>query len=221
MRRIIGAAFTSLDGVIQGPGGPNEDPTGGFKLSGWLPPVGDEVIEEKIGELFGRPFDLLLGRRTYEIFAAYWPYAPDEMAGIRDPFDKCTKYVVTHGDEPLVWKNSRRVAEIEALRAIKQGDGPDIVIQGSSTLYPQLLEAGLLDELTLMISPVVLGNGKRLFGNGTPPKTLKMTGHKVSDGGNIVATYEPAGPVEIGSYVTTPPSEREEARQAAMAEGSW
>ena len=219
MRRIIGAAFSTLDGVIQGPGGPNEDTTGGFRFSGWLPPVGDEAINQKIGELFGRPFDLLLGRRTYEIFSGYWPYAPDEMADIRDPFNDCTKYVVTHSDA-LPWNNSQRVA-IEDLRAIKEGDGPDIVIQGSSTLYPQLLEAGLLDELTLMISPIVLGQGKRLFGDGTPPRTLRMTGHKVSDSGSIIATYEPAGPVEIGSYVTTPPSEREEARQAAMADGNW
>ncbi|MEO7634318.1 MAG: dihydrofolate reductase family protein [Sphingomicrobium sp.] len=221
MRRIIGAAFVSIDGVMQGPGGPNEDPTGGFRFSGWLPPVGDDAIEDKIGELFGRPFDLLLGRRTYEIFAAYWPYAPDAMADIRDPFNACTKYVVTHRDQPLEWDNSEQVDAIEALREITQSDGPDLVIQGSGTLYPQLLEAGLLDELTLMISPLVLGQGKRLFGDGTPPGTLNMTRHKVSDGGNIIATYQPAGPVETGTYVTTPPSEREQARQQAMAEGSW
>ena len=221
MRRIIGAAFLSLDGVMQGPGGPSEDPTGGFKFSGWLPPVGDEAIDRKIGEIFGRPFDLLLGRRTYEIFAAYWPYASDRMASIRDPFNACTKYVVTHRDQPLAWENSERVGAIEELRSIRQGDGPDIVIQGSSTLYPQLLDAGLLGELTLMITPVVLGQGKRLFGDGTPPRTLKMTEHYVSDGGNIVASYQPAGPVEIGSYVTEQPSEREKARQAEMAGDSW
>lgn len=221
MRRIVGAAFITLDGVIQGPGGPTEDPTGGFKFSGWLPPVGDEGIEEKIGELFSRPFDLLLGRRTYEIFSAYWPYAPEEMAEIRDPFNACTKYVVTHGNEPLPWQNSERVNDIGKLHSIKQEDGPDLVIQGSSTLYPQLLEAGLLDELTLMMSPLVLGQGKRLFGEGTPPQTLKMTGHKVSPGGNIIATYEPAGPVETGSYVSGEPSERELLRQAAMADGRW
>ena len=221
MRRIVGATFLSLDGVMQGPGGPSEDTTGGFQLSGWLPLVGDDAIDRKIGEIFGRPFDLLLGRRTYEIFAAYWPYASDQMADIRDPFNVCTKYVVTHRDRPLDWQNSERIGAIEDLREIKQGDGPDIVIQGSSTLYPQLLDAGLLDELTLMISPVVLGQGKRLFGDGTPPRTLKMTEHYVSDGGNIVATYQPAGPVEIGTYVTEQPSEREKARQAEMAEGSW
>jgi len=221
MRRIIGATFISIDGVIQGPGGPTEDPTGGFKLSGWLPPVGDDSIEEKIGDLFGRPFDLLLGRRTYDIFAAHWPYQGDEMAAIRDPFNKCTKYVLTHDSKPLDWQNSQRVASFEALRHIKQGDGPDLVIQGSSTLYPQLLEAKLLDELTLMVAPVILGQGKRLFGDGTAPRTLKMTSHKVSDGGTIIVTYEPAGPVEIGTYITTSPSELEQRRQAAMADGSW
>ena len=220
MRSIIGAAFVSLDGVMQGPGGPTEDPTGGFGFSGWLPPVGDEAIEQRIGELFGRPFDLLLGRRTYDIFAAYWPYASDQMAEIRDPFNACTKYVVTHGNQPLDWHNSRRTS-LDDLRAIKQSDGPDLVIQGSSTLYPQLLAAGLLDELTLMISPLILGHGKRIFGDGTPPVTLMMTDHRVSDGGNIIATYRAAGPVETGSYITEAPSEREQARQAAMAEGCW
>jgi len=220
MRRIIGAAFSTLDGVIQGPGGPGEDTTGGFRFSGWLPPVGDDAIDAKIGEIFGRPFDLLLGRRTYDIFAGYWPFAPDEMADIRDPFNACTKYVVTHSDEPLEWQNSQRV-DIEGVRKVKQGDGPDLVIQGSSALYPQLLDAGLLDELTLMIVPVVLGEGKRLFGDGTPPRTLKMTSHRVSDAGSIIVTYHPAGPVEIGSYVNTPPSEQEKERQAAMADGSW
>ncbi|WP_309610706.1 dihydrofolate reductase family protein, partial [Sphingomonas sp.] len=117
--------------------------------------------------------------------------------------------------------NSQRIDAIENLRAVKQNDGPDLVIQGSSTLYPQLLDAGLLDELTLMVSPIILGQGKRLFGDGTPPRTLKMTGHLVSDGGTIIATYQPVGPVETGTYVTTPPSEREQARQAAMAEGRW
>lgn len=221
MRKIIGAAFVSLDGVIQAPGGPTEDPTGGFRFGGWLPPVGDDSINNKIGELFGRPFDLLLGRRTYDIFAAYWPYAPDEMADIRDPFDKCTKYVVTHRDAPLEWRNSVRVTEIEALRDIKHSDGPDLVVQGSSTLYPQLLAADLLDELILMISPIMLGDGKRLFGDGTPPRTLKMTDHSVSDGGNIIVTYQPVGSVKTGRYVTGKQSEREQMRQAAMAEGRW
>ena len=221
MRKIIGATFLTLDGVMQAPGGPKEDPTGGFRFGGWLEPVADDAINDKIGDLFGRPFDLLLGRRTYDIFNAYWPNASDDHKAIRDPFNACTKYVVTGGDQPLTWANSERVGTIDDLRAIKQGDGPDLIIQGSSTLYPQLLKAGLLDELTLMIAPVVLGEGKRLFGDGTPPKTLKMTGYKASDGGNIVATYEPAGPVETGSFGEPTNNTAEQARQAAMADGNW
>ena len=221
MRNIIGAAFLTLDGVMQAPGGPNEDPTGGFRFGGWLQPVGDDAINDKIGELFGRPFDLLLGRRTYDIFNAYWPNASDEHKAIRDRFNACTKYVVTGSDQPLTWQHSERVSGLDALRRVKQGDGPDLIIQGSSTLYPQLLEAGLLDELTLMIAPIVLGEGKRLFGDGTPPKTLKMTGHEVSDGGNIIATYAPAGPVETGSFGEPTDNAAEKQRQAAMADGSW
>ena len=221
MRKIIGATFVSLDGVMQGPGGPTEDTTKGFAFSGWLPPVGDEAIHARIGELFGRPFDLLLGRRTYDIFSGYWPFASDQMADIRDPFNACAKYVVTHRDEPLAWNNSHRVREIDALRAIKQADGPEIIIQGSSTLYPQLLAAGLLDELTLMISPLILGAGKRLFGDGTPPRTLTMTDHHISPAGSIIATFKPAGPVEIGTYAVEPPSPLELARQAARADGRW
>ena len=206
MRRIVGAAFCTLDGVIQGPGGPSEDPTGGFKYSGWLPPVGDDAIDEKIGELFGRPFDLLLGRRTYEIFAAYWPYAPDEMAQIRDPFDDCTKYVVTHRDDPLEWKNSQRVGQIEELRAIKQGHGPDLVIQGSSTLYPPLLSAGLIDRLILMRFPIILGHGRRIFDGSETPGALKLVDHAVSDKGVVFTSYEPDGEVQTGSFETKEPS---------------
>uniref|UniRef100_UPI00286B0B14 dihydrofolate reductase family protein n=1 Tax=Sphingomonas sp. TaxID=28214 RepID=UPI00286B0B14 len=194
MRRIVGAAFVTLDGVMQGPGGPTEDPTGGFRFSGWLPPVGDEAIDGKIGEIFGRPFDLLLGRRTHDIFAAYWPYAPDEMADIRDPFNACTKYVVTHGDDPLAWENSERVS-IEALRAIKQGDGPDLVIQGSSTLYPQLLDAGLLDELTLMMSPIILGQGKRLVAMGHDIFGADI--ERVADARHLVRCVRPVGGEDV------------------------
>ena len=115
----------------------------------------------------------------------------------------------------------RGIDGLEELRAIKQGEGPDLIIQGSSTIYPQLLEAGLIDELTLMISPVILGEGKRLFGDGTPPRTMKMTSHKVSDGGNIIATYAPAGPVKTGSFGEPTNNAAEQERQAAMADGSW
>ena len=216
MRKIIGSVFQSLDGVMQAPGGPTEDWTGGFANGGWLPAVGDDLVGEAIGRLFREPFDLLLGRRTYDIFAAFWPYAKGDGKPMGEMFDRVSKFVVTHRDEPLEWQNSHRVVGIEALAALKQSSGPDLVIQGSSTLYPQLLAAGLLDRLTLMTFPVVLGHGKRLFGEGTPPGTMKMTGHMVSSAGNIIATYEPAGEVRLGSYATEQPSEREQERQERM-----
>lgn len=221
MRRIVGAAFVSLDGVMQAPGGPSEDPTGGFPFGGWLQPIGDEAIGAKIGDLFGKPYDLLLGRRTYDIFAAYWPYASDESAFIRDGFNACAKYVVTGGERLIEWENSHRLGSIADVDELRKGDGPDLVIQGSSTLYPQLLAQGLLDELTLMTAPLVLGVGKRLFGEGTPPRTLRMTGHTISPQGSIVATYVPAGPVRTGSFADHEPSRRERERQDKMKAGDW
>src|SRR5436305_12756210 len=164
MRRITGAAFVSLDGVMQAPGGPSEDPTGGFSYGGWLAPIFDEAVGKRIDRLFGGDFDLLLGRRTYDIFAAYWPFASDEQKAIRDPFNRATKFVVTGGSQPLAWQNSERVGGTDALAAVKRTPGPDLVIQGSSTLYPQLLAAGLLAELVLTIFPLVLRAGKRLLG---------------------------------------------------------
>lgn len=221
MRRIVGATFVSLDGVMQAPGGPTEDPTGGFDHGGWIAPVWDDAAGETIGGLFKRPFDLLLGRRTYDIFAAFWPNAGDDQKEIRDPFNACTKYVVTGGDRPLAWHNSHRVGSIDELAAIKRGDGPDLVIQGSSTLYPQLLAAGLLDRLTLMIFPVVLGSGKRLFGDGTPGATMTMIEQRVTPSGAVIATYEPAGPVRTKAIAEPASNAAEEQRQAAMADGSW
>lgn len=216
MRKIIGTAFQSLDGVMQAPGGPTEDWTGGFTKGGWLPAVGDEAVGEAIGQLFKEPFDLLLGRRTYDIFAAFWPYAKGDGKPMGEMFDRVAKFVVTHRDEPLEWHNSHRVGTLEAIADLKRSSGPDLLIQGSSTLYPQLLAAGLLDRLTLMTFPVALGHGKRLFGEGTPPRAMKMVAHEVSPAGNIIATYEPAGEVRLGSYATQPPSEREQQRQERM-----
>jgi dihydrofolate reductase len=221
MRKIIGAAFVSLDGVMQAPGGTTEDPTGGFKYSGWLPPVGDEASGKAIGDLFNGSFDLLLGRRTYDIFAAFWPYAEGEGKLIGETFDRVRKYVVTRGEQVLIWQNSERIPSIEAVARVKNGDGPDLIIQGSSTLYPQLLAAGLIDRLILMTFPVILGSGKRLFGEHSPGSTLRMVDHLVSSRGNIVATYETAGPVKTGSFASPEPSEAEVARRKAMAEGTW
>jgi dihydrofolate reductase len=222
MRKIIGSAFVSLDGVMQAPGGPTEDPTGGFKYGGWLPPHSDEASGNKVGDLFSRPFDLLLGRRTYDILAAFWPYYVEGPAKpIGEIFDWVRKYVVTRSEKPLNWQNSERVTSIEAVAQLKNGEGPDLVIQGSSTLYPQLLAAGLIDRLILMTIPVVLGSGKRLFGEHTPGSAMRMIDQTVSAGGNIVATYEPAGAVKTGSFPSPEPSEAEIVRRKAMADGTW
>jgi len=221
MRKITGAAFVSLDGVAQAPGGPSEDPTGGFAHGGWLAGLFDEAVGRRIGRLFEGEFDLLLGRRTYDIFAAYWPFAPDEEKHIRDPFDRAAKYVVTSGDRPLDWRNSRRLASIDAVAELRRGSGPDLVIQGSTTLYPQLLAAGLLDELVLMVFPVTLGAGKRLLGEGSPPATMRMVEHEVTPAGTVIASYRPAGPIETGSFAAPEPSAPEVERQRRIAAGDW
>lgn len=214
-RKIIGGVFQSLDGVMQAPGGPTEDWTGGFALGGWSFTFWDEVMGHAMGDLFGRPYDLLLGRKTYEIFAAHWPYADaDDPTG--QAFDAANKYVVTHSDAPLDWQNSHHVPTIDAIAAIKAGEGPDILIQGSTTLYPQLFAAGLVDRLFVMTFPVVLGSGKRLFGPGTPPFAMKLVKQEVATTGVTIATYEPAGDVPIGSFQQREPSEREVARQERM-----
>ena len=221
MRKVIGAAFVSLDGVMQAPGGPTEDPTGGFEHGGWLFDYFDEEVGEQVDALFGEDFDLLLGRRTYDIFAGYWPYAEGQNKPLGERFDRAAKYVVTRGHQPLPWRNSHRLPDLEALAEVKKSEGPDLVIQGSSVLYPQLLAAGLLDRLVLMIFPLVLGNGKRLFGDGTPPRSMRMVEHKVTRGGNIIATYEPAGEVKAGSFASEEPSAEELERREKMARDEW
>ena len=240
MRKVRGSVFVSLDGVMQAPGGPSEDPTGGFEHGGWLPQFFDEDVGQAIDDFFGSDYDLLLGRRTYDIFAAYWPYVGGQTTGIGEIFDaagkddgeaaaiamgeaftRANKYVLTRGSPELGWSNSHRVGGMDELRKIKQGEGPDLLIQGSSTIYPALLKAGLLDELTLMIFPVVLGHGKRIFGEGTPAEALKIVGHRVTRSGAVIATYQPGGKIEHGWAGPQSTSEREERRQHAMAEGSW
>ena len=216
MRKVIGAAFVSLDGVMQAPGGQTEDWTGGFKLGGWLLGVSDDVVDEVIGGWFEKPFDLLLGRRTYDIFSAYWPYVEGDGKPMGETFDRVGKYVLTHQEGPLEWQNSHRLGDLDALAELKRSNGPDLVIQGSSTIYPQLLAAGLIDRFTLMIFPVVLGSGKRLFGKGTPPRSMTMVEQKVSPGGTIIATYEPAGDVKLETIGAPVHSDREEARQERM-----
>jgi len=222
-RTITGSAFVSLDGVIQAPGGPTEDPTGGFDQGGWVFKLWHPGIEETLGSLFSGEYDLLLGRRTYDIFAAYWPYAEGDNAAMGEAFDRANKYVLTRGDQPLEWQNSHRLGSIDDVAALKQSDGADLIIQGSSTLYPGLLAAGLIDRLITMTYPVTLGRGKRLFGEGTPVDRLEMNDHKVTDKGTVIATYRPGGtlppyPDEAPIPVT---SDREIERRRRISEGSW
>ena len=215
MRKLVGGVFQSLDGVMQAPGGPTEDWTQGFTLGGWSATFWDDAMGQAMGGLFSAPFDLLLGRKTYEIFAAHWPYVgPDDPIG--PMFDKASKYVLTRGQDPLDWVNSHRLTRIADVASLKQNDGPDLLIQGSSTLYPQLLTEGLIDRLFLMTFPVVLGQGKRLFGSGTPSGAWKMVDHQVSSTGVSIATYEHAGPVPIGSFQQKEPSAAEQRRQERM-----
>lgn len=222
MRKITGGVFLSLDGVMQAPGGPTEDFTGGFDQGGWLFRFGDEGIFDTVGSLFADEYDLLLGRRTYDIFASYWPYVEGPEAEMGQAFTRAGKHVLTRGDRPLEWENSHRLKGVDDVAALKRSEGPDLIIQGSSTIYPDLLAAGLIDRLVLMIFPVTLGKGKRLFGEGTPAGKLRMTDHKVTAKGTVIATYEPDGAIPADASFPAPStSQREQERQARMREGKW
>jgi dihydrofolate reductase len=194
VRKIIGAAHLSLDGVMQGPGGPQEDTSGGFDLGGWSMKYSAEKSGAAIMSLVGtsaRPNDLLLGRKTYDIFAGYWPRVPADNR-IGPAFNKANKYVLTGAAAPLAWANSHRLGSIDEVERTKAGDGADIVIWGSSTLYPQLLERDLIDRLVLLIYPVALGKGKKLFGSTSHPVGMKLANSEASSTGVIIATYDRA-----------------------------
>jgi len=220
MRKLTGAVFLSLDGVMQAPGGPEEDPTSDFRFGGWVQPFWSEQMGPFEDVIMGE-YDLLLGKWTYDIFAAYWPYNQDNPIG--EKFQRINKYVVTHSDEPLEWANSQRLPGglADSVAELKQTDGRDLLIQGSSTLYVPLLAAGLIDRLVLMTFPVLLGQGKRIFDGSQVPGALRMVDHFVTDKGVIVASYEPDGAVPTGTFETKPPSqvelERREKWQEAQA----
>ena len=214
MRKLTGAVFLSLDGVMQAPGGPEEDPTSDFRLGGWVQPYWSESMGPFEDVITG-DYDLLLGKRTYDIFSAYWPYNQDNPIG--EKFQRINKYVLTHSDEPLEWENSHRLGSEAAVAELKKSDGRDLLIQGSSTLYVPLLAAGLIDRLVLMTFPVLLGEGKRIFDGTEKPGALKLVDHFISDKGVVIATYEPAGEVQTGSFETKPPSEAELERREKWA----
>lgn len=217
MRQVVAAAFVSLDGVMQAPGGPPEDPTGGFALGGWTVPYWDEPMGQFMGEMFARPFDLLLGRKTYEIFAAHWPFVGDAEP-IAAPFNAARKYVATSGTAPLAWNNSvaLRGDVAGAIARLKQEDGPVLLTQGSSVLLQTLLAHDLIDEFRLLTFPLLLGPGKRLFGAGARPGALKLAASAVSTTGVIMSVYERAGAVRTGSFELPQPSPAELARRERM-----
>ncbi len=218
MRKVIVGAFVSLDGVMQAPGGPQEDHTGGFSYGGWVVPLADEVFGEEIGKMLGQPFDLLLGRKTYEIFAAHWPYAeggPDDS--VARTFNSITKYVATRKGLDLTWKGSVALRDAASdVRKLKQEDGPVLVTQGSTDLIQTLLAIDLVDEIGLFTFPVVLGRGKKLFGDRAKAAAFRLTASRVSPSGIVIAHYMRDGAVKTGDYAMNPPTPAEVARREKM-----
>jgi dihydrofolate reductase len=196
MRKIIVLSFITLDGAMQAPGGPQEDTDGGFKYGGWVVPHFDERLGQIMHVQMTKPLDLLLGGRTYEIFASYWPTHENEWPGI----NSSTKYVVSNTRTDSLWDNTVFIQDnvVQEIRKLKQQDGPDLQVHGSSQLLQTLLKHDLADELWLKIFPVSLGSGKRLFDQGTIPAAFELTHSEVTPGGVIVAGYARAGEVKTG-----------------------
>jgi dihydrofolate reductase len=205
MRRLIVLSFITLDGVMQAPGAPEEDPSGGFKYGGWTVGYFDDFGGSVMVEQMGHPFDLLLGRRTYDIFAGYWPKAAADDP-IAQGINKATKYVVSHRPVNVDWKTSVLIDGdvVAKIKKLKAEGGPELQVHGSGNLIQTLLKHDLVDEFWLKTFPVTLGTGKRLFADGTMPAGFKLLDSKISPSGVIVASYARAGVVKIGSFVQTP-----------------
>jgi dihydrofolate reductase len=200
MRRLIVQSFLTLDGVMQAPGGPGEDDSGGFAYGGWSVNYWDEQMGQVMGDATSRPFAMVLGRRTYDIMAAYWPHAPEE-AGAKT-FNDATKYVASRSRPTLEWSNSVLIEGDAAggIAALKREDGPELQVHGSANLIQTLLRHDLVDQYRLWVFPLVVGSGKRLFSEGTIPAGLKLVDSKVSTTGVVMGTYEPAGEIVTGSF---------------------
>ena len=218
MRRIVVSTFTSLDGVMQAPGGPAEDPTGGFAFGGWTFPYFDEALGAAMGGIFGRPFDLLLGRKTYDIFAAHWPYISDPNDAFAAMFNRITKHVAARSAPRLDWKNSQWLGKdtVAALRRLKAEDGPDLMVQGSSDLLQTLWKESLVDEFSVLTFPLVLGKGKRLFSEGVPPFALKTVKSRSFPTGVVVTNYTPDGDVRTGDFGHAEPTAAELERRRKL-----
>jgi dihydrofolate reductase len=221
MRKLITAAFVSLDGVMQAPGGPHEDPTGGFEHGGWVVPYADEGFGKEIDDLFfSRDCELLLGRKTYEIFAAYWPYyqGEDQDGGIANLFNSITKYVATRsGEVDTGWEKTVVLRDAAAdVAKLKQTEGPDLITQGSANLIQTLLAHDLIDELRVQTFPIVLGKGKKLLGEGAHPAALKLTHSATTESGITIARAFVAGDVKTGDYGLVEATPAEHKRRARM-----
>ncbi len=200
MRKLVVLTFVTLDGVMQAPGGPEEDTSGDFKYGGWTVGYWDDFMEKVMGTQMAKPFDLLLGRKTYEIFSAYWPQHKNEPAG--DRLNEAKKYVVSTTLTRLNWNNSTLITGdfVNGIKKLKEQNEPEIQVHGSSNLIQTLLRNDLVDELRLKIFPVTIGTGKRLFGDGTMPAAFKLLESKISNKGVIVATYLRYGEIKTGTF---------------------
>jgi dihydrofolate reductase len=215
MRKIVVGAFVSMDGVMQAPGGPSEDPTKGFKFGGWEMPYFAEESREELDRVFKEKFDLLLGRKTYEIFAAYWPYRDD--GGIARLFNGIKKYAVSRsGEVDTSWQGSVLLRDVADVARLKQEDGANLLTQGSTELVHALLANDLVDAMSIFTVPVVLGGGKKLFADGSAPHSFRLTGSRVSSAGVLVGHYERGGDIRIHDGAPDSPSKREIARQERM-----
>jgi dihydrofolate reductase len=206
MRDLIVLSFVTLDGVVQSPGGPEEDPSDGFDHGGWMVGYWDDEIGAAMGESMAPPFDLVLGRKTYEIFASHWPHTEDPGA---DELNSATKHVASSALTELEWANSRLIEGdvAEGIRALKQEDGPELQVHGSANLIQTLLEHRLIDEFRLKIAPLVLGTGKRLFGDGTTPAGFEVASSRVLSSGVIAATYRSGAKIDYGTFAAETSSE--------------
>ena len=222
MRRLIASTFVSLDGVMQAPGGPEEDPTGGFALGGWMFAYGDDATDLSAAGFDGKDRDLVLGRRTYQLFEAYWPYQPADHP-IAATFNAAKKYVASRTLKALDWNNSTLLHGdvVSAVLARKAEPGPDLQIIGSGNLIQTLQAASVIDEYHVWTFPVVLGRGKRLFSEAARPSALRLVRTRVSTTGVVMTTYAPAGNIQPGSFPSADPSDKELARRKTMANGTW
>jgi dihydrofolate reductase len=222
MRKLIVSAFVSLDGIMQAPGGPEEDPTGGFTLGGWMFGYGDDGMDISASGFDGKDRELVLGRRTYQIFEAYWPYQPDDHP-IAKTLNAAKKYVASRTLTMLHWNNSTPLHgdAVSAIVALKAQPGPDLQVIGSGNLIQTLQAASLIDEYNVWTFPVVLGQGKRLFSDTAKPSALRLIRSRVSTTGVVMSTYVPGGDIQPGSFASAEPSEKELVRRKNMANGMW